>query len=118
MLNRVAARLADAEAALADPRVSVLETWHGCVMNMGATMTEAVDVRNLTTEQRDAVRRYALVIEWSDEDAVFLAVAPDLPGVVTHGRTRAEAAAMGEEGIALPDHLRPSPDLAGARRSA
>ncbi|MBA3450389.1 MAG: type II toxin-antitoxin system HicB family antitoxin [Chloroflexia bacterium] len=80
------------------------------------------------------MRRYALVIEWSDEDDLFLAIAPDLPGVVTHGRTRAEAAEMGEEVIALwlhgrqslpapsfsalPDHLRPSPDLAGTSRSA
>lgn len=97
-------------------------------------MTESIDVGNLTLEQRDAVRRYALVIEWSDEDEFFLAVAPDLPGMVTHGRTRAEAAEMGEEAIALwlhgrqslpapsfsalPDHLRPAPNLAGARRSA
>jgi antitoxin HicB len=97
-------------------------------------MSKSVDVRNLTPEQRDAVRRYALVIEWSDEDEHFLAVAPDLPGLVTHGRTRAEAAEMGEEAIALwlhgrqslpvpsftalPDHLRSAPNLAGARRSA
>ncbi len=97
-------------------------------------MTEPIDLGNLTPEQRVAVRQYALVIEWSDEDERFLAIAPDLPGVVTHGRTRAEAVEMGEEAIALwlhgrqsvpvpsfsvlPDHLRPSADLAGARRSA
>jgi predicted RNase H-like HicB family nuclease len=97
-------------------------------------MTESIDLGNLIPEQRVAVRRYALVIEWSDEYECYLAVAPDLPGMVTHGRTRAEAAELGEEAVALwlhgrqshptpnfsalPDHLRPAPNLAGARRSA
>jgi predicted RNase H-like HicB family nuclease len=47
------------------------------------------------------VRRYAMVIEWSDEDQLFLVSIPDFPDAHTHGRTRAEAAAMGEEVIAL-----------------
>lgn len=47
------------------------------------------------------VRRYAMVIEWSDEDQLFLVSIPDFPGAHTHGRTRAEAAALGEEVIAL-----------------
>jgi predicted RNase H-like HicB family nuclease len=47
------------------------------------------------------VRRYAMVIEWSDEDQLFLVSIPDFPGAHTHGRTRAEAAEMGEEAIAL-----------------
>ena len=47
------------------------------------------------------VRRYAMVIEWSDEDELFLVSIPDFPGAHTHGRTRAEAAEMGEEAIAL-----------------
>jgi predicted RNase H-like HicB family nuclease len=47
------------------------------------------------------VRRYAMVIEWSDEDQLFLVSIPDFPGAHTHGRTRAEAVAMGEEAIAL-----------------
>jgi predicted RNase H-like HicB family nuclease len=46
-------------------------------------------------------RRYAMVIEWSDEDQHFLVSIPDFPGAHTHGRTRAEAADMGEEVIAL-----------------
>lgn len=64
-------------------------------------MSEEIDLDNLTEEQLMAVRRYALVIEWSDEDQVFLATAPDLPGARTHGSSRAEAAEMGEEVIAL-----------------
>jgi predicted RNase H-like HicB family nuclease len=46
------------------------------------------------------VRRYAMVIEWSDEDQLFLVSIPDFPGAHTHGRTRTEAAEMGEEAIA------------------
>lgn len=42
-----------------------------------------------------------MVIEWSDEDQLFLVSFPDCPGAHTHGRTRAEAAEMGEEVIAL-----------------
>ena len=57
---------------------------------------------NGASEDRAAeVRRYALVIEWSDEDQVFIASAPDLPGLRTHGVTREEAATMGEEAIGL-----------------
>ncbi len=48
--------------------------------------------------QTDAAR-YALVIEWSDEDGVYIATCPELPGCQTHGVTRAEALANGEEVI-------------------
>jgi predicted RNase H-like HicB family nuclease len=60
--------------------------------------TNAVDSSDPESER---VRRYAMVIEWSDEDQLFLVSIPDFPGAHTHGRTRAEAAAMGEEVIAL-----------------
>lgn len=101
-------------------------------------MNDHIDRSPIRPEELVEARRYALVIEWSDEDQVFLASAPDLPGVVTHGATRAEAADMGEEAAAvwisamrylgravpdptftgLPEHLRPTRDLASARRSA
>jgi predicted RNase H-like HicB family nuclease len=35
--------------------------------------------------------RYSVVISWSDEDAVFIAQVPELPGCVAHGDTREEA---------------------------
>lgn len=69
-------------------------------------MSDEIDLSNLTLEQQALVRRYALVIEWSDEDQVFIATAPDLPGMRTHGSTRSEAAEMGEEVIALWLHGR------------
>jgi predicted RNase H-like HicB family nuclease len=44
--------------------------------------------------------RYTLVIEWSDEDGVYIATAPELPGCRTHGATRVEALQKGEEIVA------------------
>jgi predicted RNase H-like HicB family nuclease len=64
-------------------------------------MTKAIDANNNVDSGWEKVRRYALVIEWSDEDQLFLVSIPDFPGAHTHGRTRAEAAEMGEEVIAL-----------------
>ena len=57
--------------------------------------------RSLTAEEYAAAKPYALVIEWSDVDGVFIATAPDIRGCRTHGATRDEAARMGEEAIAM-----------------
>lgn len=35
--------------------------------------------------------RYPITIAWSDEDRLYIATAPDLPGCRTHGATRTEA---------------------------
>ena len=43
--------------------------------------------------------RYPTLIEWSANDKAFVAVVPDLPGCMTHGRTREEAARNAEEAI-------------------
>jgi predicted RNase H-like HicB family nuclease len=64
-------------------------------------MDERINAVNVADPEWEKVRRYAMVIEWSDEDQLFLVSIPDFPGTHTHGRTRAEAAAMGEEVIAL-----------------
>ena len=64
-------------------------------------MDEGVNAANTPDPEWEKVRRYAMVIEWSDEDQLFLVSIPDFPGAHTHGRTRAEAAAIGEEVIAL-----------------
>jgi predicted RNase H-like HicB family nuclease len=44
-------------------------------------------------------RDYAMLIYWSDEDQLYLGVAPDLRGCMTHGHTPAEALANLEEAI-------------------
>lgn len=45
--------------------------------------------------------KYKVVIYWSDEDAVYIAEVPELPGCMNHGETRAEALANAEEAIDL-----------------
>jgi predicted RNase H-like HicB family nuclease len=48
-----------------------------------------------------SARPYAMVIEWSDADHAFIASIPDFgPNAWTAGKTRDEAARMGEEAIA------------------
>lgn len=54
---------------------------------------------NVSAEEIAEARRYAMAIEWSPEDEVFVVSFPDAPGVMTHGVTRDEAAAMGEDAI-------------------
>jgi predicted RNase H-like HicB family nuclease len=105
---------------------------------MEVPMCDDVESMPLSPEELAEARPYALVIEWSEEDGKFLAIAPDLPGLVTSGRTRTEAAEMGEEAVAawisakrswgrdipppkfsaLPDYLRTEGELAETRRSA
>jgi predicted RNase H-like HicB family nuclease len=75
-------------------------------------MSDHFDLNNLSDEERAAARRYAMVIEWSDEDQLFLVSIPDFPGAHTHGRSRAEAAEMGEEVIALLLHGEANPPAA------
>ena len=55
----------------------------------------------LTAEEHDIVRHYGMAIDWSDEDQIFIASFPGIPFVRTHGATREEAAAMGDEVIEL-----------------
>ena len=43
--------------------------------------------------------RYALIIYWSDEDQVFVAEVPELPGCATHVDTQEEALANAQEAI-------------------
>lgn len=45
--------------------------------------------------------KYGIVIYWSDEDQVFIAEVPELPGCVTHGETPDAALANANEAIEL-----------------
>ena len=42
---------------------------------------------------------YHINLFWSDDDDLWIADVPDLPGCVTHGATRAEALANAAEAI-------------------
>jgi DNA-binding transcriptional regulator YiaG len=59
------------------------------------------DETDISPEEYAAARHYAMIIEWSEEDGVFVVTVPDIPRCRTHGATRGEAAAMGDEAIAL-----------------
>lgn len=42
---------------------------------------------------------YPINLFWSDEDGLWIAAVPDLPGCMTHGSTRAEAVANAADAI-------------------
>lgn len=64
-------------------------------------MSDEVDRGALTPEELAEARPYPLLIEWSPEDDAFIVSVPDMPGAHTHGATREEAAAMGDEVVAI-----------------
>jgi predicted RNase H-like HicB family nuclease len=43
------------------------------------------------------VIRYSMVIQWSDEDEVFIVKLPEFKNAQTHGKTYKEAARQGED---------------------
>lgn len=45
--------------------------------------------------------KYEVIIYWSNEDKVFVAEVPELPGCMAHGDTKAEALASADEAIQL-----------------
>ncbi len=47
------------------------------------------------------MHRYEVIIYWSDEDQVFVAEVPELPGCAAHGPTPEQALAQAQEAAAL-----------------
>lgn len=47
------------------------------------------------------MHKYELIIYWSNEDAVFVAEVPELPGCMAHGASPAAAVAAAQEAIDL-----------------
>jgi predicted RNase H-like HicB family nuclease len=45
------------------------------------------------------IKRYSMVIEWSDEDQAYIVTVPELPGCKTHGYTYEEAVQQGQDAI-------------------
>jgi predicted RNase H-like HicB family nuclease len=47
------------------------------------------------------MHKYAVIIYWSDEDKVFIAEVPELPGCMAHGDTQVAALKNANEAIQL-----------------
>ena len=47
------------------------------------------------------MHKHAITIRWSDEDQVFIAEAPDLPGCMAHGDTHEAALAEIQVAVSL-----------------
>ncbi len=45
--------------------------------------------------------KYEIILYWSEEDKVFIAEAPELPGCMAHGETHETALANAKEAIRL-----------------
>ncbi len=45
--------------------------------------------------------KYEVIIYWSEEDSIFVAEVPELPGCVAHGKTHEEALQQAKEAIDL-----------------
>ena len=45
--------------------------------------------------------KYEIILYWSDEDQVFIAEVPELPGCIAHGNTQEAALANVKEAIQL-----------------
>ena len=47
------------------------------------------------------MHKYEIIIYWSNEDQVFIAEAPELPGCMAHGNTQEAALANANQAIRL-----------------
>jgi len=47
------------------------------------------------------MNEYEVIIYWSDEDQVFIAEVPELPGCTAHGSTQETALASAQQAITL-----------------
>ena len=46
--------------------------------------------------------QYSMIIQWSEEDQIYIVTLPEFGGNKTHGNTYEEAAKNGQEGWPLP----------------
>jgi DNA-binding transcriptional regulator YiaG len=62
---------------------------------------EIVESEPFTEEELAEARHYSILIQWSPEQDIFMAMSPEFPQMKTHGETQEEALAMGVEVVAL-----------------
>jgi predicted RNase H-like HicB family nuclease len=44
-------------------------------------------------------KHYSMIIQWDDEDKIYVVTVPELPGCRTHGHTYEEAVQQGQDAI-------------------
>ncbi|GCE05410.1 HicB family protein [Dictyobacter aurantiacus] len=44
-------------------------------------------------------KHYSMVIQWDDEDQIYVVSVPELPGCMTHGKSYEEAVQQGQDAI-------------------
>jgi len=44
-------------------------------------------------------KHYSMIIQWDDEDQIYVVTVPELPGCRTHGHTYEEAVQQGQDAI-------------------
>ena len=44
-------------------------------------------------------KHYSMLIQWDDEDKIYVVTVPELPGCRTHGKTYEEAVQQGQDAI-------------------
>ena len=47
------------------------------------------------------MRKYEIILYWSDEDQIFVAEVPELPGCIAHGKSQEVALASAQEAVQL-----------------
>jgi predicted RNase H-like HicB family nuclease len=66
------------------------------------------------------MNKYEIILYWSDDDGVFVAEVPELPGCMAHGATQIDALANANDAILLwidtaRETGRPVPDPKGRK---
>jgi predicted RNase H-like HicB family nuclease len=60
-----------------------------------------IGTRMTKTRQKSAQLKYEIVLYWSNEDGVFIAEVPELPGCIAHGDSQESALASVKEAMQL-----------------
>jgi predicted RNase H-like HicB family nuclease len=68
---------------------------------LNALKGQIVNSRGVQPRKGPVMHKYEIIIYWSDEDQVFVAEAPELPGCMAHGDTHEAALLNVKEAIQL-----------------
>jgi HicB_like antitoxin of bacterial toxin-antitoxin system len=58
---------------------------------LGTSELRAKTHAKIPSRREGIMRKYEIILYWSDEDKVFVAEVPELPGCMAHGKTTEKA---------------------------